>query len=210
MNANWKKGFTLIELMMTIAIIAIIAAIAIPNLMRSRMAANEAAAVTVVKSYATAQVTFQVSQEGALATNTNAGLKGYCDNFRNLYYGNPSKDPNSILKLISRAFANAFARDPAEGQAATRSSPVVPDGMAPYQGFLFGEPKELLASPKSFETTFALLAVPTQSSVTGDNAFWIGTEGNVKVAGLNKNSIADTSIDMDTPSNPTETKWIGL
>lgn len=46
------KGFTLIELLIVIAVIAIIAAIAIPNLMRSRIRANEAAAVAAVKEYA--------------------------------------------------------------------------------------------------------------------------------------------------------------
>jgi len=54
-----NKGFSLIELLIVVAIILIIAAIAIPNLIRSKMQANEASAVASLRTMNTAEVTYQ-------------------------------------------------------------------------------------------------------------------------------------------------------
>jgi len=54
-----QEGFSLIELLIVVAIILIIAAIAIPNLLRARMAANESSAASSIRTVSTAQVTYQ-------------------------------------------------------------------------------------------------------------------------------------------------------
>jgi prepilin-type N-terminal cleavage/methylation domain-containing protein len=64
-----KQGFSLIELLIVVAIILIIAAIAIPNLLRSRISANEASAVGSLRTYNTAMITY-------ISTYPNVGYAG--------------------------------------------------------------------------------------------------------------------------------------
>ena len=91
------KGFSLIELLIVVAIILIIAAIAIPQLLRARMAANESAAVSAVRTLTSAQIQYQTSYPGTGYATTLAALSGST-------CGTPNA---SGACLIDQAIANA-------------------------------------------------------------------------------------------------------
>lgn len=97
-----QKGFSLIELLIVVAIILIIAAIAIPNLLRARMAANESSAASSIRTINTAEVSY----------NSNYPLQGYAAALVNLGPGGPAATcptpPVAATScLIDGALANA-------------------------------------------------------------------------------------------------------
>jgi len=68
-----QHGFSLIELLIVVAIILVIAAIAIPNLLRSRIAANEASAVGSLRAINNAEVTYNATYNTYTCSLSNLG-----------------------------------------------------------------------------------------------------------------------------------------
>jgi len=86
-------GFSLIELLIVVAIILVIAAMAIPNLVKSRLAANEASAVASLRTINTAQTTYSITYP----------TLGYADNLAKLgapQNGNPGPNNAALLDWV--------------------------------------------------------------------------------------------------------------
>jgi type IV pilus assembly protein PilA len=82
-----SKGFSLIELLIVVAIILIIAAMAIPNLLRSRMMANQSAAVATLRNINNSQATYNIAYASV----------GYADTLAKLGPGTPCDPTHACL-----------------------------------------------------------------------------------------------------------------
>lgn len=148
-----QSGFTLIELMIVVAIIAIVASIAIPNLLQSRMQANETNAIGALKIYAAAQGIFKKAN---YAANNGMQTKQYCDDLQNLYSG--TNAGGDMIELIPEPLARADDSG----------------GAMPYQGYLFQDDAlPLPPAPESWQDNFGLFAYPSTYGKTGVNSYCI-------------------------------------
>ena len=80
MSMKRNQGFSLLELLIVVAIILIIATIAIPSLLRSRQSAQESSAVAQLRTINTAEVTYLSSNQGAYGSLPMLITQGLLDN----------------------------------------------------------------------------------------------------------------------------------
>src|ERR1700743_2335302 len=147
-----QKVFSLIELLIVVAIILIIAAIAIPNLLRSKMSANDSAAASTLRTLNTAQVTYA----------TNYPSWGYANTFTNLG-PNPTAgktDPITGAGLIDSVLA---------------ATPWGPNIQSGYNYYLLG-----VAGPAGNFGDYVLAAQASIIGSTGTNNFCSTAEAVVR------------------------------
>ncbi len=103
-----QSGFSLIELLIVVTVIMVISAIAIPNLMRSRMAANEAAAVGNMRTISGAEISY------ATTYAPGGGLTGYSNDLASLGSANCNPPSSTSACLIDNDLAQATSSSTAK------------------------------------------------------------------------------------------------
>lgn len=158
-----QKGFSIIELLIVVAIILIIAAIAIPNLLRARMAANESSAAAGIRTITSAEVAYFGGYPSI----------GYAVQLQDLGHAAPCIPAPTSACLLDDSLANAIPGS---------------KGHSGYQFLATG-----LNFGSTINSDFVAGATPLTASSTGDRDFCAVTDGALRsqpaAGGLPPNSL---------------------
>jgi prepilin-type N-terminal cleavage/methylation domain-containing protein len=191
-----QKGFSLIELLIVVAIILIIAAIAIPNLLRAKISANESSAVGSVRNVVTAETSYQTTypQNGFAVGLNNLG-PGVGN--QSCPAAGPSAANSCLLDSALSGSGNggqANATKSGYGFAATGGCPVAQNG-------------------NNVNTCFTAGAEPITFNQSGTRAFCAGEDGvlrqNPPAAG-NNGGVATAAALAPWTNNCVAAPWIVL
>ncbi len=193
MHQRKNSGFTLIELMIVVAIIAIIASVAIPKLMAARLSANESAAISTLRSLSSAQA--QVQSSGSIDTDADgSGEYGFfaelagAQPVRVSAAGAPAAGVVGTDELNPAVMSSAFGNVNATSQV-TRSGylyqiylPAATVGAA-IAGIAEDAGGGSLLGPfpdsDNGEVLWCCYAWPVAASQTGNRVFFINQEGDL-------------------------------
>jgi len=163
-----QKGFSLIELLIVVAIILIIAAIAIPNLLRARMAANESSAVGTLRSINTANATYETLYDYSFA-NSLPVLGG--------------------ATVAAGVVAPCTAANLIDNVLSATNTP----SKSGYNFNYVGANPNVADTLCNSDTTYTITAVPVTVGGTGNRSFFTDQSGIIR---QNPNGVVPTVADL--------------
>ena len=182
-----NAGFTLIELMIVVAIIAIIASVAIPRLMAARLSANESAAISTLRSLTSAQA--QVQSSGAIDTDGDGA--GEYGSFGELAGTVPCR-----VSAAGAAAAGAAGTDELNPPVLSAAFGNVANSQVTRSGYIFqmflpdnarapiaedatGGFGATFPDPDNGEVLWCCYAWPVNFTQTGNRAFFVNQAGDI-------------------------------